>query len=285
MTRARSEPDWGAIALAMLERGREPAAWVDAAGTVRLATASLERLLGAAPRALEGRPVAAVLTGAPALADGRVEREVTTAAGRRLRVALEPGCEPACEPGALLRVLEVLGDLPGLGAGELDYAIETAPGAFGRLAWVRPLGGAALEPVPAARCHEALHGRSEPCADCPVRGGGTWPRVHARTLAPAPGYEVVTAAPEGAERVHLTVRRLAEAAVHGLVEARARALARGAGLSEREEAVLNRLLQGEGLADIGRALGITLRTVKFHQANLLRKLGAESRADLARVLM
>lgn len=280
MTRARTEPDWGAVALAMLERGREPAAWVDGGGTVRLATASLERLLGAAPRALEGRPVAAVLAGASAPADGRVEREVTTAAGRRLRVALEPG-----EAGALLRVLEVLGDLPGLGAGELDYAIETGPGDFGRLAWVKPLGGAALEPVPAARCHEALHGRAEPCVDCPVRGGGAWPRVHARALAPAPGYEVLTAAPDGAERVRLTVRRLAEAAVHGLVEARARALARGAGLSEREEAVLNRLLQGEGLADIGRSLGITLRTVKFHQANLLRKLGAESRADLARVLM
>jgi len=38
------------------------------------------------------------------------------------------------------------------------------------------------------------------------------------------------------------------------------------------------------VADIAQQLGIAPRTVKFHQANVLQKLGADSRVDLLRVL-
>ncbi len=40
---------------------------------------------------------------------------------------------------------------------------------------------------------------------------------------------------------------------------------------------------GRRLQEVGTALGITERTAKFHQANLLQKLGADSRMELLRV--
>ncbi len=56
-----------------------------------------------------------------------------------------------------------------------------------------------------------------------------------------------------------------------------------AGLTAREREVLELLLLGRTHEDIAVALGISERTSKFHQANLLEKLGAESRLDLLRL--
>lgn len=54
-------------------------------------------------------------------------------------------------------------------------------------------------------------------------------------------------------------------------------------LTAREREVLDLLLLGRTHEDISVALGISERTSKFHQANLLAKLGAESRLDLLRL--
>ena len=62
-------------------------------------------------------------------------------------------------------------------------------------------------------------------------------------------------------------------------------LAEDANLTEREVEVLDLLLLGRTLADIGTVLGISPRTAKFHQANLLEKLGADSRMDLLRLFV
>jgi DNA-binding NarL/FixJ family response regulator len=64
----------------------------------------------------------------------------------------------------------------------------------------------------------------------------------------------------------------------------ARAAGDGA-LSERERQVLTLLLRGRGVEDIATMLEIAPRTVKFHQANVLHKLGADSRLDLLRVIL
>lgn len=58
-----------------------------------------------------------------------------------------------------------------------------------------------------------------------------------------------------------------------------RQLAGRGALSAREAQVLDLLLIGRTMADIGLVLGISARTAKFHQANVLEKLGAESRHD------
>jgi DNA-binding NarL/FixJ family response regulator len=55
---------------------------------------------------------------------------------------------------------------------------------------------------------------------------------------------------------------------------------RGAGpLTSREREVLRLVAQGLPGKQIARALGISERTVKFHTASLLRKLGADNRAQ------
>jgi DNA-binding NarL/FixJ family response regulator len=55
---------------------------------------------------------------------------------------------------------------------------------------------------------------------------------------------------------------------------------RGAGpLTSREREVLRLVAQGLPSKQIARALGISERTVKFHTASLLRKLGADNRAQ------
>jgi DNA-binding NarL/FixJ family response regulator len=67
-----------------------------------------------------------------------------------------------------------------------------------------------------------------------------------------------------------------------LQERRERLVA-AAGLTRREREVLDLLLLGRTHEDVSLVLGISERTSKFHQTNLLRKLGAESRIDLVRL--
>jgi DNA-binding NarL/FixJ family response regulator len=55
-------------------------------------------------------------------------------------------------------------------------------------------------------------------------------------------------------------------------------------LTVREREVLYWLLQGHRYDDIATVLGVTSRTVKFHAANLLRKLDLDSRHDLTRIV-
>jgi DNA-binding NarL/FixJ family response regulator len=78
--------------------------------------------------------------------------------------------------------------------------------------------------------------------------------------------------------------RAATPDVDALLRERRDRAATEAGLSTRERAVLDLLLLGRNHAEIGSVLGISPRTAKFHQANILKKLGADSRADLPRLL-
>jgi len=49
--------------------------------------------------------------------------------------------------------------------------------------------------------------------------------------------------------------------------------------------VLDLLLLGRTMGDIAMVLQISVRTVKYHQRNIQQKLGADSRFDLARILL
>ncbi len=70
-----------------------------------------------------------------------------------------------------------------------------------------------------------------------------------------------------------------------LMRQRRESIMRDAGLTPRETEVLGLLLLGRTYDDIGRALGLKPRTAKFHQARILKKLGAESRLDLSRIFL
>ena len=70
-----------------------------------------------------------------------------------------------------------------------------------------------------------------------------------------------------------------------MLDRRVAQLARSAGLSPREQEVLQLLLLGRNYNEIGVALHITPRTARFHQHNVLEKIGAESRLDIVRLLL
>jgi DNA-binding CsgD family transcriptional regulator len=86
-------------------------------------------------------------------------------------------------------------------------------------------------------------------------------------------------------RLRFTVRSLLSNLVPTLVDARVMAIGQTRGLSARETEVARLLLAGHSHSDIADALGITPRTVKFHQANILDKFGADSRFDLLRIVL
>jgi DNA-binding CsgD family transcriptional regulator len=96
-------------------------------------------------------------------------------------------------------------------------------------------------------------------------------------------YEVVTADARE-DRVRVRLRRISAETLGAIYESKVRALSDAAQLSDRERSVLTYLLMGRSLSDIAMILDISPRTVKFHQANVLEKLGADSRADLVRLI-
>ncbi|MEO8448644.1 MAG: response regulator transcription factor [Gemmatimonadota bacterium] len=57
---------------------------------------------------------------------------------------------------------------------------------------------------------------------------------------------------------------------------------RGDRLTRRESEVLRLIAEGYTNAELAEQLGIGLRTVETHRANLVRKLGTQSRAELVR---
>jgi DNA-binding NarL/FixJ family response regulator len=84
-------------------------------------------------------------------------------------------------------------------------------------------------------------------------------------------------------RVRQTYKRLRACAPQP--EDRRTEIVAQARLTEREREVLELLLLGRTHEDIAHVLGISERTSKFHQSNLLVKLGAESRLDLMRLFL
>lgn len=82
-------------------------------------------------------------------------------------------------------------------------------------------------------------------------------------------------------RVGATYRSLR---VAGEVSTRDQIIA-AARLTERERQVLELILLGRTHDDIATVLGITERTSRYHQQNLLAKLGADSRMDLMRLFL
>ena len=51
-------------------------------------------------------------------------------------------------------------------------------------------------------------------------------------------------------------------------------------LTARERAVLNQIGRGASSKEAGATLGISARTIEFHRANIMRKLGVKKIVDL-----
>lgn len=75
------------------------------------------------------------------------------------------------------------------------------------------------------------------------------------------------------------------ASIESLIRRRVDELAAEMHLSSREREVLDLLLIGRTNEEIGTVLNISTRTAKFHLANLLQKLGVDSRNELMRLFL
>lgn len=137
-------------------------------------------------------------------------------------------------------------------------------------------------------CHAVLAGRSTPCSNCPAFGAihdGSATLAVTTTATPGGQHRLVRAVPIGENRARVESVDVDDAAVSRLLGARIDRVAFESGLSPRERAVLECLVLGRTLDDVAIMLGITRHTAKFHQANILEKLGADSRFDLLRILL
>jgi DNA-binding CsgD family transcriptional regulator len=111
-----------------------------------------------------------------------------------------------------------------------------------------------------------------------------WPRTAVRRSAVrADAFEVITADAVDTGAVRVSVRVISDRALEAIQSERTDALAAKARLTDREREILTYLLIGHSLDDIASTLKLSRRTVKFHQGNILQKLGADSRTDLIRL--
>ena len=53
-------------------------------------------------------------------------------------------------------------------------------------------------------------------------------------------------------------------------------------LTPRERVTLAQIVRGASAKEAARTLGVSPRTIEFHRANVMRKLGAKNTADLVR---
>jgi PAS domain S-box-containing protein len=171
---------------------------------------------------------------------------------------------------------------------DLDYQIAAAPTSFA-------LARLAInsDPVPMLRedalCYTVIHGRQQPCEDCPVLRDESepWPREVVRTIQSVDtvtAFQIVTAERISSALVRIRSHVVTPNVLTAIQSAKVERLAERAELSAREREVLRYLLLGRSTEDMSSLIGIAERTVKYHQANVLQKLGAESRADLMRLL-
>lgn len=132
-------------------------------------------------------------------------------------------------------------------------------------------------------CWASLHQRQGPCECCPLEGE-VKDRTVVRLASTQPfAAELLVSKRTRDDLATVSAFTIDESTWSALVRQRVEAMAVRAKLSARERSVLELLMMGRSLSDIAAEVGITERTTKYHQQNLLKKLGADSRADLLRL--
>jgi PAS domain S-box-containing protein len=291
-----SSLDWSHLAVHALELVTRPAWILDEQRIVCAWNRAIAALTGRSAEDVVGRPWATVrgetderrVDGLElALGQGKTEATTTivTTAARRLAVELA-----VRRPGDALTLVTIVAHRPAdasdaNGDGELVYRIDGTPDRRFRLQSIEGDARRVPDQAEGGLCFEVLQRRTTPCPSCP-----------ATAIQPGEARSAVLTSGEGQEPIRLVTARagegytrvssaeIADETLWALVETKVKLLARRADLSVREQDVLLWLLRGRTPQDVATLLGIAPRTVKFHQANVLRKLGAESRIDLLRLI-
>jgi len=171
----------------------------------------------------------------------------------------------------------------------VSYRVQLTPASKrGRLLRVHAAGAA----IPRSTfgnmpCWQFLQNRSTPCARCPVFGDtppaerqGGW-----TILDNTDGSYQLLQANLADDAAEVLLLRLSAALLGLLCRDKLRRIAQGARLSQQELRVLEQMAEGFQTKEIASQLHISTRTVKFHGMNLLRKLGAESRIGLLKLVL
>lgn len=293
--------DWLSVATLLAERSNRPVVLLDSAGKVRLLNRAMEQATGWRRYEVEGRswqeyvPSDMTVTTAHWLMQaqrGTLRQhtcEAMTRDGRRMLFDLELTLVGREGEQGLMVTVDAF--RPAARADEVprgpdrDYQISCEPSGFGAIRQLTPVGREPLAPDD-VRCFQLFHNRCAPCEDCPLLRPmhDPWPRTTVRRHADRDDcFEIITAEPVSAALARISVRLIAGHMLAAIHDAKVRGLADRAGLSERERSVLTYLLMGRSLDDIAAILELSRSTVKFHQANILDKLGADSRVDLIRL--
>jgi PAS domain S-box-containing protein len=297
--------DWVSIASLLAERSDHPVAVLDRDGRIVLLNQRMEEALGYSGEDACGQHWWKAFV--PSSLNAATERwfeeamrgsgdfhnsEVLTRDGRRLLLQLEgTPVHHGRKRGLLLTVRRAIPiDSPRgpIDSGEIDYEVTSHVLDFGSLRRATRAGKLiSLVGDGPHYCYSVLHQRDSPCEDCPVfrDSRDSWPKTTVRaTSARSKGFEIVTAEPVDTTAMRLTVRFIPNRVLNMISEANVKAIAEKAKLTEREQGILAYLIMGRTLDDIALIVGLSRSTVKFHQANILSKLGADSRLDLMRVL-
>ncbi len=166
------------------------------------------------------------------------------------------------------------------------YSISTKLKTWGALVEVVTDEESKKAPSRGSRCHGAFEGRTAACENCPVRALSS-EHPSATTVLPSSDdrIRVATARRTARDTAEIVVRSLDAAEVSAVIREKLARVATAAQLSARERTVLDLLLLGHRADEIAEELEISARTAKFHQANILKKLGVDSRTDLIRLLL
>jgi DNA-binding CsgD family transcriptional regulator len=168
------------------------------------------------------------------------------------------------------------------------FDVSREPNRIGLVQSVRFLDAAPQKARVGRRVAELLEELGCTPAEPAVRGALENSTPHlTEALLPEVGqpFRVVTTHVIDRATLRVTVRCLDSLLLQDLIDAKVARVAEAHGLSGREQQVLHLLLRGRGAEEIATMLEIAPRTVKFHQANVLRKLDAQSRLDLLRVIL
>jgi DNA-binding CsgD family transcriptional regulator len=286
--------DWSAVAFLVAEQASLPALLLNAQGEVLLMSPALEQGLGWRRESIGSLWVDRFVLASAASTTrwllhralvGAVrdfETEVLTSDGTaRARFSARPVGED--DRGVLLVLERFVATARKEAGADHDYEVQgIASGSYGlRNVWKL---GAAVE-AGHGTCFEKLHGRTTPCDQCPLKRADSSRRSSAVVSAHSEhSYVLTTATALGEDGARVSVRHLSRASLASVMLSRLDELVARGKLTTREHAVFGYLMEGRDLDDIAGALGISTRTVKFHTANVLQKLGADSRHDLLRLV-
>jgi DNA-binding CsgD family transcriptional regulator len=294
-----SAPNWQALSTSLLERLEQPTFLVDRSGGIHAANAAFARLVGTRSVALEGQPWSALFadedstdTSPSFIVQGPTDLRVLSGSLFERAHWITLHLMPASHEGCGMVIAQVIEATPANTAPRSvhceSYTVSSSRHSLGMLLSTEgSTGDSQGHNSPGGFCYEALHGASGPCMGCPVFDAAP-PAPARRALRPASGtqhYRIVEVVPIGEERLKVKTIRLTTAVLSELVQAKVDWIAQEGGLTTREAEVLNLLYVGRSSREIAMLLDITERTVKYHQANVLRKIGADSRVDLVRLLL